>query len=242
MKKTRIFTLIELLVVIAIIAILAAMLLPALSKAREKSRTISCSSNLKQIGTATLLYMGDFDDYVPSYTHEWPHSGKETILYQYECGGHITSKNFSYWMDEVMKYTNDAKVFQCPSWIDNGKTIKSGYGWATYTSGYNMGHATRSLMHGGTLNKVEGMIYDGIKLSMLGHSPSINLLASDLHPDAAGPFVMTTHFLKPVSTAFETYCPKTHNDTANFVFWDGHVQNYRKSQDIDLPQRYYEVR
>ena len=127
MKKTRIFTLIELLVVIAIIAILAAMLLPALSKAREKSRTISCSSNLKQIGTATLLYMGDFDDYVPSYTHEWPHSGKETIPYQYECGGHITSKNFSYWMDEVMKYTNDAKVFQCPSWIDNGKTIKSGY-------------------------------------------------------------------------------------------------------------------
>ena len=66
MKKR--FTLIELLVVIAIIAILAAMLLPALSAARERAKSSNCVSRLKNLGVAVQLYADDFASYIPGST------------------------------------------------------------------------------------------------------------------------------------------------------------------------------
>jgi prepilin-type N-terminal cleavage/methylation domain-containing protein/prepilin-type processing-associated H-X9-DG protein len=70
--NNKAFTLIELLVVIAIIAILAAILFPVFAQAREKARQTSCTSNLKQIGNAALMYTQDYDEYLPPASYNDP--------------------------------------------------------------------------------------------------------------------------------------------------------------------------
>jgi len=74
-RRPAAFTLIELLVVIAIIAILAALLLPALSTAKQKAQRISCNGNLKQLTLAAVLYGGDFEDRIPPNIIDTPGQG-----------------------------------------------------------------------------------------------------------------------------------------------------------------------
>src|SRR5438876_12224926 len=96
MRRTG-FTLIDLLVVIAIIAILDPILIPVFAQVREKARQANCLSNMKQLGTAQMMYTQDYDETFPKGYHRLP-DGTDYP-----------------WYLEVAPYTRNVSIFRCPS-------------------------------------------------------------------------------------------------------------------------------
>jgi prepilin-type N-terminal cleavage/methylation domain-containing protein/prepilin-type processing-associated H-X9-DG protein len=159
--KKRNFTLIELLIVIAIIAILAAMLLPALNKAREKARSSSCLSQIRQISTAMMIYKDDHEDY-----------------YVY-AGGDGADLGWSYTMVRD-KYITSPKLYLCPSIPGNflyrdDFTLPNAASW-TYTwisYGYNYLGLGSQYYRSGSYSTPKY----GIKGTMVRNPSSIIMLA-----------------------------------------------------------------
>ena len=119
------FTLIELLVVIAIIAVLASMLLPALSKARDKAQNSKCTSNLKQIGLMLSMYNNDHDGYFPSGMSGSARGFWHDLAPYYSPAFEISSKS-------LQKTVEAAGPFHCPNDLINVSEPYLSYGMAYY--------------------------------------------------------------------------------------------------------------
>ncbi|MBS1708241.1 MAG: prepilin-type N-terminal cleavage/methylation domain-containing protein [Armatimonadetes bacterium] len=130
--RKRGFTLIELLVVIAIIAILAAILFPVFAQAKAAAKKTSCLSNVKQMATATQLYLGDFDDSYPINSYSYP-SGFTYSNTAYWYFGLVLQSNSAAILDPtagiLYPYQKSGPIVNCP----DGSNLKPSSGGAPFS-------------------------------------------------------------------------------------------------------------
>jgi len=118
MKRRQGFTLIELLVVIAIIAILAAILFPVFAQAREKARSTACTSNLKQIGLALMMYGQDYDENMPTGGYPSPRNWEVNpdATPKMKLDGGLYGWTFYHNLMKALEpYTKNLQIWYCPS-------------------------------------------------------------------------------------------------------------------------------
>jgi len=221
------FTLIELLVVVTIITILAAMLLPALAKARERSKQAVCISNLRQIVQACQMYAGDNNDFLPpSYSFNQLTQNGSLAYVNCEGTGYLP------WPSLILSYLGGTSIiareqtlFQCPSlpnaaWHETesatyrglfvpslNKYLRGSYAYNCFVGGWALGSPAPYTMHKASdIPSSVGLIGDGVQINLnfpAGSFAHIYVMQQGLWSDC-------------VATR--------HNGFCNVAFTDGHVE------------------